>query len=318
MRERGSMQYQLEKRSLAVLTRVVALPQTRSFFVASHPLQSFWFFLWLVFGVFTAVFCCLEHVDLVLVLLLLSRNEIGAIFGEVSASEDSHAIFESGVLFALVIKSAFCDSVMLDSRWLVVVSGPTEIFSQRVHDKFPCKLVFYSICSFLANLMLERTSFIGRPLGRLGHDQSFSWAVCLAEALFGVVLVFHVFHVRDDGLGVEAVLLLVCAEFCLVELLASHSSINFSELRDICIAWRVCGLGGVMGHLGTLWFFLSQLWTLELFYHWHCCLLLFLLVFGELNEELLDVVAFVQLAAYFIFDETSIHGNKLVPSACVK
>jgi hypothetical protein len=189
------MQYQLEKRSLAVLTRVVALPQTRSFFAASPPFQSFRFFLRLVLRVFSTCLCCLEHVDLVLVLLLLSRNEIGAIFGEVSAAQDSHTIFESGVLFALVIKRAFCDPVVLDSGGLVVVSGPTEKLPQRVHHEFACELVFYSICSFPAYLMLERTGFIGRPLGRLSHDQSFSRTVCLAEALLGVVLVFHVFHV---------------------------------------------------------------------------------------------------------------------------
>lgn len=189
------MQYQLEKRSLAVLTRVVALPQTRSFFAASPPFQSFRFFLRLVLRVFSTCLCCLEHVDLVLVLLLLSRNEIGAIFGEVSAAQDSHTIFESGVLFALVIKRAFCDPVVLDSGGLVVVSGPAEKLPQRVHHEFACELVFYSICSFPAYLMLERASFFGWPLGRLSHDQSFSRTVCLAEALLGVVLVFHVFHV---------------------------------------------------------------------------------------------------------------------------
>ena len=65
--------------------RVVALPQTRPFLAAPHPLQSLCFFLRLIFGVFTSGLGRLEHVDLILVLLLLAWDEVCAILGQISA-----------------------------------------------------------------------------------------------------------------------------------------------------------------------------------------------------------------------------------------
>ncbi len=73
----------------------------------------------------------------------------------------------------------------------------------------------------------------------------------LAEAFFGIVLVLHVFHVRYDGLGVEAVLL-VGAKLFFVELLALYATrVDLAELGEVCIAMLV-SLSGVVRHLGAL------------------------------------------------------------------
>lgn len=99
--------------------------------------------------------------------------------------------------------------------------------------------------------MREGPRIIGSPLVGLSHDEALIGPVILAEAFFGVIFVLHVLHVRNDGLGVEAVLL-VGAELFFVELLALHATwVDLAELGEICISMLV-GLGGVVCHLGAL------------------------------------------------------------------
>ena len=194
MREKGLCNINWEG-SLDVPARVVALPQTRSFLAASHPLQSLCFFLRLIFGVFTTGLRRLEHVDLILVLLLLPWDEVCAILDQISAAKDSDAILEGGVLLALMIEGAFCLSVVLDGGRLVVLAGPAQKLAQRAHHQLSNKLFFYFIGSFLADLMLEGSGLIGRPLRRFSHDQSFARSLPLGQTLLRVIFVLDVFHV---------------------------------------------------------------------------------------------------------------------------
>lgn len=96
--------------------------------------------------------------------------------------------------------------------------------------------------------MWEGPRIIGRPLVGLSDDEPFIGAIILTEAFLRVVLVLDVLHVRDDGLGVEAVLF-IGPELLLVELLTLHPArIDLPELGEVGVAVLV-GLGGVVSNL---------------------------------------------------------------------
>ena len=91
-----------------------------------------------------------------------------------------------------MIEGAFCHSVVLDSGRLVVLAGPAQKLAQRAHHQLSSKLIFYSIGSFLADLMLEGSGLIGRPLRRFSHDQSFARSLSLGRTLLRVIFVLDI------------------------------------------------------------------------------------------------------------------------------
>lgn len=107
--------------------------------------------------------------------------------------------------------------------------------------------------------------------------------------------VLYIFHIRNDGFRVEA-MLIGCSKLSFWKLLTFDSS-RLTSLHDITWA-KIIGLSWVMTGSFLFW----EIWSLELFDF---------LIFSKSKDKVFDILCDMKFGFELVFNEMLIHSKKL-------
>lgn len=283
-----------------------------SLFLCADPLT-------LGFGSFVANLCIFRQlyrsfvveqidVDLGIVLLelllvhqILLLTVVVSLLGIVFDQSHRVLMFEGDWLFGpVVVQSGGCHNAVKPE--LVLVGCCLDVAQNRLLYVWVLEELLLQLCLILWR---EVGTWVAPPIIRFSHNESTDQLAIIPSEIFGV---FDIFHIRDDALRIEAVLL-GSSELLIRKLLTLDSSrgelSDLAELSEIAWTW-VVGLSGVVaGYL-----LLGVVWTLELL----CLLLLsllLLLVFREGKKKAFEGLERVQLRFQLILDEIVVKPKEL-------